>query len=470
VVFSLFTRKDKADPRKAKAGDPANAPAPMPNGSAVSPAKATTAMARTPVRADTNQASSKSTAMQTMAKIDAIESEMNLNGPEPTQPRGLKPSISTFATQPAQRTDVSTNSAPLDFGTSAILGDTAGAGNLEILGSGYAPVLEEAAILFSNGQTTEAASLLQSSIADNDLGQATQTVWMMLFDVYQALNKETEFESLSIDYAARFESSPPAWRGKKAVDTQKANTNAAVVIVPPVLDQAATKLVEQIQAAVTKNRPVLLELSKLQKVEPYGAEIILKTLQAFKKAKRELAVSPAEKLVSACRNGVEAGRRDTSDAVWLLLMEGLRLLNRQQEFEDTSIDFCVTYEVSPPSWEPMPEWIRAEANGSAGNVDSDQVVTRVEDGIFFLVGDLKGSIATESALLTDYASSRREVQIDCSDLRRIEFVAAGQLQNQLTTLRTLGKRVTLINTSIPVGTLFGVVGMGEIAGIHLREH
>jgi anti-anti-sigma regulatory factor len=459
-VFSLFTRKDKTDPRKKAESEARSPSAPQP-------------AVRTPVRNAESQTAARNQAAQTMAKIDAIESEMNLHTPEPLAPRKPGPSLSTFPTQGKQiqgQGATGINSLPMDFGTSAILGDTAGAGNLEILGSGFAPVLEEAAILFSNGQTVEAASLLQSSIEENNLGPATQTVWMMLFDVYQALNKQTEFESLSIDYAARFESSPPSWRGEKAAEETKLNSNVALVIVGTVLDNSATKLMEQIQVATGKGRPVLLEFSKLQSIEPFGAEVLLKTLNAFKKAKREIALAPVEKLVTACRAGVEAGRRDTSEAIWLLLLESLRLAGRQQEFEDTSIDYCVTYEVSPPSWEPMPEWIRAEATSPVAVSGGEKLGTRSDNGVFFLVGDLKGSIPTESALLTEHASSRREVQIDCCDLRRIEFVAAGQLQNQLTTLRTLGKRVSLINVSIPVGTLFGVVGMNEVAGIHLREH
>ncbi len=463
MVFSLFTRKDKVDPRKKAEADARTQ-------------AAQNSSVRTPVRSNESQAAAARTqAAQTMAKIDAIESEMNLNSPEPVAPRKPSPSLSTFPAQSnnqgannPQNTGV--NSQPMDFGTSAILGDTAGAGNLEILGSGFAPVLEEAAILFSNGQTVEAASLLLSSIEENNLGPATQTVWMMLFDVYQALNKQTEFESLSIDYAARFESSPPAWRGEKAEEQTKLNSNVALVIVGVTLDNSATKLLEQIQAATGKGRPVLLEFTKLQKVEPFGAEVLLKALNAFKKAKREIALAPVEKLIEACRAGVEAGRRDTSESIWLLLLESLRLAGRQQEFEDISIDYCVTYEVSPPSWEPMPEWIRAEATSPIAATSGEKLGTRSDNGIFHLVGDLKGSIPTESALLTEHSSSRRDVQIDCSDLRRIEFTAAAQLQNQLTTLRTLGKRVALVNVSIPVGTLFGVVGMNDVASIQLREH
>jgi anti-anti-sigma regulatory factor len=463
VVFSLFTRKDKNDPRKAAASQPEVTPA-RPN--------AVTSAVKTPVHANETQNSNRQSAMQTMAKIAAIESEMNLgSGIEPSAPR--KPNgVSTFETikPSASPENTQADSAPMDFGTSAILGDTAGAGNLEILGSGYAPVLEEAAILFSNEQTAEAASLLQSSIAENNLGPATQTVWMMLFDVYQALNKTAEFDSLAIDFAARFESSPPTWRGKKVEQAQKINTNQALVVLPPVLDQAVQKVIEQIQTATAKGRPVHIEMSQLTKVEPFGAESLLRTLNAFKKAKRELTLTPAEKLVKACRAGVEAGRRDTSDGIWLLLLEGLRLMGKQQEFEDASIDYCVTYEVSPPSWEPMPEHIRSHIDGPSVSNDDNKQITRVEDGVFHLVGDLRGVIPTESALLTEYAASRRDVQIDCGELIRIEFVAAGQLQNQLTTLRTLGKRVNLVNCSIPVGTLFGVVGMGDVAGIQLRKH
>ena len=41
-----------------------------------------------------------------------------------------------------------------------------------------------------------------------------------------------------------------------------------------------------------------------------------------------------------------------SDAAWMLLLDVQRLLNRQADFEETGIQYCITYEVSPPSWEP----------------------------------------------------------------------------------------------------------------------
>src|SRR5690606_34690348 len=73
------------------------------------------------------------------------------------------------------------------------------------------PVFEEAAVLYSNGQSNEAAMILWQAIKENQLGQHTEQAWKMLFELYQAAGRRPEFESLAIDYASRFESSPPAW-------------------------------------------------------------------------------------------------------------------------------------------------------------------------------------------------------------------------------------------------------------------
>lgn len=476
MVFSLFSRKDKADPRKTPQPEPksgtsvgkgvgSNAATPSNN--------ASTAPVRTPIRSTESVNPVRAAAMQTMAKIDAIESEMNMSDPTYAQVQSvavtLSPIVRTNEVKNGTQTQPQATNT-MDFATSAILGDTAGAGNMEILGSGFSPVLEEAAILFSNDQANEAASLLLGAIEENNLGPATTTVWMMLFDVYHALGLKNEFESLSIDFASRFESSPPTWRGKKAEVEVKQSPNAVVIAVPETIDQAVVKTIEQVQAATSKGRTVVLEFSKSKTIDPFGAEVLLKTLNAFKKAKREITLTPVDRLVQLCRQSVQPGRRDSSDALWLLFLESLRLQGKQQEFEDASIDYCVTFEVSPPSWEPMPANIRAENNGPISVSDSEKQGTRAEGNIFHLVGDLRGSLATEMALLADFGSSRREIKIDCAHLRRIEFVAAGQLQNHLTTMRALGKKIELFNTSIPVATLFGVVGMNEVAQIALASH
>ncbi|MEH6433815.1 hypothetical protein V7778_02000, partial [Massilia sp. DD77] len=73
-----------------------------------------------------------------------------------------------------------------------------------------APAVEESAILYANGQAPLAEQLLRDSLAT--LGRHERLPWWMLFDLYQATGREQEFESIAIDYASHFETSPPAWQ------------------------------------------------------------------------------------------------------------------------------------------------------------------------------------------------------------------------------------------------------------------
>ena len=99
----------------------------------------------------------------------------------------------------------------------------------------------------------------------------------------------------------------------------------------------------------------------MRSVDPVGAELLLRVINAFNRASHELLLQGADQLVTPLRAAVEAGRRDPSDAVWMLLLEVFRLLNRQHDFEETGIQYCITYEVSPPSWEPPPPNLKTRA-------------------------------------------------------------------------------------------------------------
>src|SRR5690606_14965476 len=72
-----------------------------------------------------------------------------------------------------------------------------------------APVVEESAILYANGQGALAEQMLQDCL--RELGRTERQPWWMLFDLYQAEGRERDFDSIAIDYASNFETSPPAY-------------------------------------------------------------------------------------------------------------------------------------------------------------------------------------------------------------------------------------------------------------------
>jgi anti-anti-sigma regulatory factor len=372
----------------------------------------------------------------------------------------------------------------LDADTSIILGDGGSGGSaLQVManGSSLPPAFEEAAVLYANGQATAAASVLWGAIQDDSLAGQIRQAWSLLFDLYQAIGRKEDFESLAIDFSARFETSPPTWDDAVApppeLDRESAGGVPAAVSLGATLEARSIKQLEQLQRNAQRHRTVLLDVAAVRSVDALGAELLLRVLTVFERGQRELLVQGAEALVDALAPCIEPGRRDPSEACWLLQLALLRLLGRQQVFDDLSIDYCVTYEVSPPAWEPMPPSIRTTAAGTAtAEADASSALRAAGDGgfsagpeSFALVGELAGRAQVALGALREYAADRAEVVIDCSRLRRVDFVAAGELLNEVVALRTGGKYLVFKDLNHVVAALLAVMGIPDLAEIRLRR-
>jgi ABC-type transporter Mla MlaB component len=195
-------------------------------------------------------------------------------------------------------------------------------------------------------------------------------------------------------------------------------------------------------------------------------------LAAFQKSSHEVVIEGAEHLAERLLASLEVGRRDASNASWMLLLEMYRILGRQAAFEETSIDYCVTYEVSPPSWEPPSAKFRV---GSNSGVPVEQAPSEVEppsnvnaDSIS-LSGDLLGKAEADLQRLIQYAAQHRKVIVDCKALRRVDFTAAGVLLNWAVGAQAANKTVELRQVSNLIAALLVVMGLDEIAQIERRK-
>jgi anti-anti-sigma regulatory factor len=500
-MFSLFTRKDK--PAEKEVSKDAKVMTPSVSKPAVARpvTKPSDINARNDKAAPTQPAPSRpkpvdqtEAARRTNASIDAIEFEMmsakpdgaprieksgdfskarptaaasaalpNVAKQEPAK-RGVNPPALAFPEAP--------NTLPkLDHSTSVVLGDTSGALNIDVSGTTLPPMIEEAAILFANGQVKESTESLKHAIASGELENQVQTAWVMLLDVYQATNQRAEFENIALDYAARFEASPPAWHESTSSDTKpeaKKAAMAASIIFPAAIDADVSKQIELLQRGSATKRELQVDFGNAKTATAEGAELILKILIGFKKTKRELTIGHADRLFDALMSSVEAGRRDPSEACWMLALEMLRLMNQQQRFDDLSIDYCVTYEVSPPPWEPMPAWIRQSQGTTIARMEAAPK-SGADGNSFSLRNDLIGAIASELAELRAYSQGTSSVVIDCRELRRVDFTAAGELLNVIATLRANGKQVLFVEPNWMVLALMVVMGLHDLAEIRRRK-
>jgi ABC-type transporter Mla MlaB component len=471
-IFSLFGKKER---------QPAETPADK--------ASLRKKREEAPARVDSaNNSESKSVqrkaAQATALKIDAIESEMSSEFVRPivppagnTQPApssqvrvddgaSKKPSLinpkKTDAWEPAtfQPTLPAMGST-----TEFLLSTETGSGAAFALASEATPIIEEAAILFANDQAVMAEHVLQGAIGDESLGHASSMVYHMLFDLYQITGEQDKFEHLSIEFANKFETSPPAWRESDKPDTQ-ANTITSgatpSVSFSGTLDGSIVKLLEKAQNLAEKSRVLRLEFSKVTGVDPIGCGLLLSILKKLQKSGHDLILVGALDLVTKIRAILEVGRRDETEAPWLLLLEILRLLNLEKDFEEASIDYCVTFEVSPPAFvAPKNKVTMAIEEPSSGPAPSDhfKLPVTIVEGTDKLIANINA-----------YASSHSPAIIDCSQLQRVDFGAAGQLLTGLAPLTATGATLEFQNVNHLVAALFTVMGLKDIVHVSLRKH
>lgn len=401
----------------------------------------------------------------TAKKIDAIESEMSSEFAPPAN-------LPAFAQVPAAKPRSSKEAHPATFestlsgiavSTEFLLGEEGKSAAIEVATSGAAQVIEEAAILYANDQTQMVEQMLQSAIADNATGSGDRTAWWMLFDLYQITGRREQFDNLSIEYASKFETSPPSWIDPDQADAQNARP-AATPAVPfsGKLDGHIIKLLERIQKLAQNNRALRLEFVRVTEVDPVGCGLLLRMLKKLQSSEHDLILAGAPELAAKIRAILQVGRRDETEAPWLLLLEVLRLLNSEKEFEEASIDYCITFEVSPPAFVPPKNKITTATDeiGSANAVSDKFCMPPVIEG---RTEKLIGSIAA-------FAAEHQPAVIDCSRLKRVDFSAAGQLLSGLAPLSASGKSIELHEVNHLVAALFLVLGLNDIVRILPRRH
>ncbi|WP_304772448.1 STAS domain-containing protein [Undibacterium sp.] len=329
------------------------------------------------------------------------------------------------------------------------------------------PLLEEAAILFASGQKEVAEQMLQDAIQQDNLGSAIQTAWYMLFDLYQISNNQSAFDHLSLDYASKFETSPPVWdnAASKAREISNISNDDATpsLTFPSQLDANVIKLLEKLQQLSKQSRSLRLDFTRVKQVDPIGCGLLLRTFKNLKKSNHELILVGAQDFTEKIRAILEIGRRDETEAPWLLLLEILQLLHFEKAFEETSIDYCVTFEVSPPSFEaPQNRVIMATQEIS----HAEEVSNR-----FMMPAIIEGKTDSLISQIAAHAKLYNTVLLDCSQLERVEFGASAQLLSGLVPIAS--KKDTTIQfheVNYLVMSLFNAMGLKNVAVIFPRKH
>jgi ABC-type transporter Mla MlaB component len=418
---------------KRKQEPPASAPAPRPRAQG------------TPRQdGDAERARQREIARATAAKIDAIELEMasNMFGHEPAWG------------STARRAPAAAANPAYELGAAEL---AAGPG---AAGPAITPVAEEAAVLYANGETLAAERALRASLVG--MGRNERMHWWMLFDLYQLAGREQEFESIAIDYAIHFETSPPLWKARTESSKQPqfagiTPTEAFSGVLGPHIEAQLQRL-----AQCSASSPVLrLEFGGVRGATPEGCASLQGGLRALRRAGSELVLGSADTLVGVLRPMLVIGARGASPAPWLLLLELLQLLELAKDFDETAMDYRVTFETEPPAFEPRQAVATAAASAAPGNRPGDR---------FLLPAVVEGNSEPLLASIEAYARAHDPAVLDCSRLARIDSPAAEALEGRLRALKAEGRALELRELNHLVGLLLRLLGAGASARLFANKY
>jgi len=322
--------------------------------------------------------------------------------------------------------------------------------------------LAEAATMYAAGRELDAMRRLESAIkTGEDLGDAAVRAWGGLFELLQVLGRRPAFDALALTFARRFEKSPPAW--SPVVDgphmASESSGGRAHVSLTGVLDSGIGEVLKQTMKLAATNTMVRLDLAKLVDADNDGATLLMRTMAALKRAKKEIVFGSPEHLAQILAAKVVPGER-RNEAMWLLLLELYQQAFRQEAFEEAAVNYAVTFEVSPPSWEPLP--VRSSAPSKASSAPESKT-----EG-FALCGQMLGASAADFAPLRALLAGSDAFDIDARNLVRIDAGSAGQLLDVLAAVKAAGTKLRIVGLSTLVAAYLETLGFADVAELRAR--
>jgi len=351
--------------------------------------------------------------------------------------------------------------------------------------------LDEAVIAFANGDYEHCERSLADLTREGGARHAHAETWLVLFDLYRATGQQAKFEHLANDYAQQFGLSSPQWFSlpklvAEAVQQERAprgQANTVAWSAPEYLD--VDGVVQMRSRCENLPLPWVLDFQHLRQIDPEACARLREVFRAWAPQALDLRWLAGDHFFQVLKDQAPVGARDADPVYWMVRLEALRLANRPDQFDEVAIDYCVTYEVSPPSWEKAEAHVRVSGNSLSTSAPVSSVQPAMDTGISFLEstitdalstaaqmelsGQLSGDISETLKLMTDQLGPASLVNIACPKLIRLDFMAAGDLLNWVLARRSENRAVQFTDAHRLVALFFGAMGINEHARVKVRH-
>jgi ABC-type transporter Mla MlaB component len=360
--------------------------------------------------------------------------------------------------------------------------------------------LEEAAIRFANGDDEGAEAGLLEILAPGAARAGHVETWLTLFDLYRATDEQDKFEAAALQFVERFERSAPQWFSLPELvkllprpANQSVHGPVADWICPSVLGLQTVAALTAVMARAPQ--PWRLDWTNLRTIESTAVEALSRVFSSWGEKSVELHFVGEEQLQKVLQQATPSGNREGDQNCWQLRMQALRVMHRPDDFELVALDFCVTYEVSPPAWDSA-RCKYQSIDAQRGALGEQAIIGEVyRDSTGFGASTLEGSDTQQADAQSSQMSNVAAVElsgqikgdviavldklevkllgadvmlISCAKLIRVDFSAAGTLLNWVSARENQHRSVQFSDVNRLVAAFFNVIGITDHARVGVR--
>lgn len=348
------------------------------------------------------------------------------------------------------------------------------------------PELEEAAIRFANGDDAGAESALVEALKGEALVPEVAKTWVVsLLDFYRATGQSSAFDRAVMDHYDWISPMRPRWidigrlKGSDSAtmvthsggnSSLRAPHDRAAWVCPIELTADA---MEALRVTLSQALPPWhLDWSGLNDIAESALPFLAGLFGSLCVEDVELQFSGGDRLTKALQDLTPTGDREAGNLAWTVRLDALRVMRLQDAFELAALDFCITFEVPPPEWQPancIYSSVGDDLPMAATAVPPSSTMPLGLNGVtgtsLTLSGQIVGETGSALSLLgTDHASGAHLV-VSCKALVRVDFSAAGSILNWAATCHSKGCQIQFRDVHRLVGAFFNVIGITEYARV-----